>query len=371
MIITAERPRIQSENSSAIFRGLPFELPAHLEAGEPPEIRGLCRDEVRLMVSSMHSNAIEHARFRELPDYLQPGDVLIINTSGTLNAALPATRSGAANYELHLSTRLPDGNWVVEMRYGHGHTSEPVFDLRIGESIELPAGGTLNVKEPYALNHSSATSSFRQRLWVASLHTPIYWQTYLQRHGFPIRYTYVKEEWPLDYYQTVYATEPGSAEMVSAGRAFSERLITKLIARGVIIVPLLLHTGVASLEIHEPPYEEYYRVPAETARQVNLARQLGNRRIAVGTTVVRALETVTGIDGQVTAGEGWTREIITPKRGIQAVDSILTGMHEPKATHLDMLAALAGYRHLEIAYREALQHGYLWHEFGDLHLMVP
>jgi S-adenosylmethionine:tRNA ribosyltransferase-isomerase len=181
----------------------------------------------------------------------------------------------------------------------------------------------------------------------------------------------VPERWPIEYYQTVYATEPGSAEMPSAGRAFTPELITALVARGIGIAPLVLHTGVASLESHEPPYEEYFRVPAETARAINAARTAGGRLIAVGTTVVRALETAAEPDGTVHPGEGWTRLVITPQRGVHAIDGILTGWHEPEASHLSMLEAIAGRRHLEVAYAAALEGRYLWHEFGDLHLILP
>ncbi|MBV9789498.1 MAG: S-adenosylmethionine:tRNA ribosyltransferase-isomerase, partial [Chloroflexi bacterium] len=151
----------------------------------------------------------------------------------------------------------------------------------------------------------------------------------------------------------------------------THELMTRLVAKGVQIVPLILHTGVASLEDHEPPYEELYRVPIDTARAVNNARSLGRRIIAVGTTVVRALETVTDSDGVTHPGEGWTREIITPQRGIRAINGLLTGLHEPRATHLAMLEALAGIDHLQVTYAEALREGYLWHEFGDLHLILP
>ena len=159
--------------------------------------------------------------------------------------------------------------------------------------------------------------------------------------------------------------------MPSAGRAFTSGLITQLVAHGIKIAPLILHTGVASLEDYEPPYEEYYRVSAETARLVNATRAAGKRVIAVGTTVIRALETVTDRDGTTHSGEGWTRVVVTPERGIRAVNAMLTGLHEPHASHLFMLEALAGREHLKVTYAEALKEGYLWHEFGDLHLILP
>jgi S-adenosylmethionine:tRNA ribosyltransferase-isomerase len=163
----------------------------------------------------------------------------------------------------------------------------------------------------------------------------------------------------------------GSAEMPSAGRAFTSRLVTRLVARGVQIAPVLLHTGVASLEAHEPPYAEFYRVSPESVGLLNRAREEGRRIIAVGTTAVRAVETVTGKDGVTHAGQGWTDLVITPERGIWGVDGLLTGFHEPEATHLAMLEALTGRQHLAIIYPEALRQKYLWHEFGDLHLILP
>ncbi len=196
-------------------------------------------------------------------------------------------------------------------------------------------------------------------------------EAYLAHHGFPIRYNYVQAPWPLSYYQTVFATEAGSAEMPSAGRAFTPELVTRLVARGVRFAPLLLHTGVASLEDHEPPYAETYSVPEETAEAVNAARKAGKRVIAVGTTVVHALETVTDATGTTHAGAGWTELIVMPQRGIRAVNGLLTGLHEPRATHLAMLEAFADRENLRSAYREALRKRYPWHEFGDLHLLLP
>ncbi|MCB0156178.1 MAG: S-adenosylmethionine:tRNA ribosyltransferase-isomerase, partial [Anaerolineae bacterium] len=295
---------------------LEFQLPPELEAGEPPEARGLTRDAVRLMVSHRADNRIEHTTFRHLPNFLTAGDVLVINTSGTLNAALPAIRSDGTSLELHLSTRLPANLWLVEVRQPDGVASQPFRQATPGETLNLPAAATVTLHTPYRAEQRGVAQA-AVRLWVATLNLPVALQPYLAEHGFPIRYSYVHRRWPLRTYQTVYATEPGSAEMPSAGRAFTPELITRLVANGVQIAPLLLHTGVASLEDHEPPYEEFYRVPAETARLVNQARAAGKQVIAVGTTVVRALETVTADGGLVAPGEGWTRLVITPQRPLR------------------------------------------------------
>ncbi len=353
---------------------LDFHLPADLEAGEPPEARGLKRDQVRLMVSFIRENRIEHTQFRQLPRYLQAGDVLVVNTSGTRNAALLGYRAGGAQVELRLSTCLPADLWVVELRRPLSYGSQPIFEARPGELIALPGKATARLLTPYRSdqrNLAEEAGASNIRLWIASLKTPFPVDPYLARYGFPIRYKYVREEWPLSYYQNVYADEMGSAEMPSAGRAFTRRLLGRLKKQGVKISPLVLHTGVASPEIDEPPYEEYYRVPAETARVVNAAHGAGKRVIAVGTTVVRALETVSEPHGIAQPGEGWTKEIITPQRGLYVIDGLLTGLHEPRSSHLSILEALAGLDHLQRAYQEAIRGRYLWHEFGDLHLILP
>jgi S-adenosylmethionine:tRNA ribosyltransferase-isomerase len=353
--------------SSGRLASLDFEVPPELEASEPPEARGLRRDEVRLMVSYKDGDRVVHSTFRDLGDFLDAGDVLVINTSGTMNAAVEAKREDGTALELHLSTRLPGGLWIVELRRSAGTATEPFRDALPGETLSLPERAKVTLHAPYP-GHSARDEG--SRLWLSTLELPRQLEEYLHRHGFPIRYGYVGESWPISYYQTVYATERGSAEMPSAGRAFTPELITRLVAKGVQFAPLILHTGVASLEDGEPPYEEFYRIPPETARLVNASRASGRRVVAVGTTAVRALETVTDGDGNTHPGEGWTHLLVTPGRGIRSVDSMLTGLHEPRSTHLAMLEALAGREHLRVTYGQALQEGYLWHEFGDLHLIL-
>jgi S-adenosylmethionine:tRNA ribosyltransferase-isomerase len=347
-----------------------FQLPASLEANQPPEARGLNRDQVRLMVSHYGDDQIRHTTFREIGRFFVPGDVLIINNSGTMNAALPVQRADGTLLELHLSTRLPADLWSVELRRPSTNATEPFYEAAPGEILTLPGDGTVTLHTAYNPCQRQRSDS-QVRLWLATLQLPEPLGDYLNQHGYPIRYKYVKEQWPLRYYQTVFATEMGSAEMPSAARAFTPEIVTQLVAQGIQIAPITLHTGVASLEDHEPPYEEFYRVPAGTARLMNSARAAGQRIIAVGTTVIRALETAVDDNGRFHPGEGWTSVIVTPQRGIRSVDGLLTGFHEPQATHLAMLEALAGRRHLELTYHQALEQAYLWHEFGDLHLLLP
>ena len=346
---------------------LTFDLPALLEAHEPPEARGLARDEVRLMASYAGDDAVTHTRFSALPTLLRRGDVLVVNESATVNAALPAIRPSGERIRLHLSQRLPDGNWVVELRRLHGHTTRPLRTAMAGEIISLPTQAHVSLLAPYG--ELSATGE--TRLWLSSLSVHGDIDRYLDQYGSPIRYGYVSRQWPLPFYQTIFARERGSAEMPSAARPFSSRVLEGLARRGVRVATIVLHTGVSSLEDREPPYAEYFRVDTSTADAINTARQRGGRVVAVGTTVVRALESVAASDGSVSPGSGWTELIVTPERGLYAVDALLTGFHEPRASHLAMLEALVGRAHLESAYAAALAGKYLWHEFGDVHLLMP
>lgn len=332
---------------------LDFILPPALEASEPPEARGLRRDQVRLLVTTRHNDGITDAGFVDLPDQLQPGDVVVANDSGTLPAALRARRTDGGSLALHLSTHLPNGLWVVEPR-----ETAP----EIGETLALDGGGRAVLFMPYQES---------RRLWVAWLDLPEPLLDYLDHWGRAIAYPYVKGEWPIAMYQTVYAREPGSAEMPSAGRAFTPEILQRLARRGIGFATLTLHTGVASLEDHEPPYAEPFTVPPETVMAIAAARASGGRVIAVGTTVVRALESAADATGELVPASGWTELVITPERGVRVVDGLLTGFHEPKASHLAMLEAIAGRTHLERAYDAALAGRYLWHEFGDLHLILP
>jgi S-adenosylmethionine:tRNA ribosyltransferase-isomerase len=336
-------------------------LPARLEAHEPPESRGVPRDRVRLLVSSRREGSIVHSRFSDLPRFLAPGDLLVVNTSATLPAAVPATRADGVELELRFSTPAPhrdaDRYWIVELRRG----DEPFGVVEVGDELVLPAAATARMLVPYA----------GTRLWLAHLDLPRPLETYLAEHGQPIRYGYVSGRWPLSAYRNVYAAEPGSAEMPSAGRPFTPELITRLVTGGVLLAPITLHTGVSSQERNEPPYPERFRVPPHTARLVNAVRAWGGRVIAVGTTVVRALETVSQPDGRVAPDDGWTNLVVTPERGIWAIDALLTGLHEPESSHLEMLRAAVGNGLLERSYDVAVERGYRWHEFGDSHLILP
>lgn len=340
---------------------LDFRLPHDLEAHAPPEARGARdRSDVRLMVSEADAPPV-HATFRDLASFLDPGDVLLVNTSGTLPAAIDGDLPSAGPVVVHFSARLGRGRWVVEVRRPVGRATEPFGGDVESETVALAGGGLVQLVE--RLPGST-------RLWTAIVWTPVAVEDHLLAHGRPIRYGYVPDEWPLDAYQTVFGRRPGSAEMPSASRPFTASSVVDLVVAGVVVAPLTLHTGVSSLEAHERPYPEWFEVPPSTARLVREARAAGARVIAVGTTAVRAIESAVGDDGHVHAASGWTEVVITPERGVRAVDGLLTGWHEPEASHLLMLEAVAGRPALELAYPEAIAAGYRWHEFGDVHLLV-
>jgi S-adenosylmethionine:tRNA ribosyltransferase-isomerase len=335
-----------------------LELIERREAHEPPEERGSGRDDVAMLVATRRDGKVAHARFRDLPQFLAAGDLLVVNTSATLPAAVDA-RLGDRRVELRLSTPVDPHTWVIELRTDAGL---PLRRPPVGARIDVAGGAHALLLAPYAGS---------DRLAVARLELGQPVERYLRRHGRPIRYGYVPREWPIDAYQTVFAQDAGSAEMPSAGRPFTSELVTTLVSHGVLVAPLMLHAGVSSPEVGEPPYPERYHVPAPTARLVNAVHWWGGRVIAVGTTVVRALETVAAPDGTVTGGEGRTSLVVDAERGLRAIDGLLTGWHEPEASHLLLLEASAGPDLLARSYEAAAARGYLWHEFGDVHLILP
>jgi S-adenosylmethionine:tRNA ribosyltransferase-isomerase len=355
--------------------------PATLVPRTPLEHVGRRRDEARLLVGWRSNSRIVEARMADLPAFLAPRDVIVVNTSATLPAALVVDDE----LVVHLSTQLvrdagdlatpgpASSIWVVEFRRRCGHGSTAWLGYRPGRSIWLPGGGRLDIVEPYppALHPDQPT-----RLWTARLSVPFPMHDYLARFGRPIRYGCDAQPWGMTTYETIFAAEPGSAEMPSAARGFTSELLTESVSRGVLVVPIVLHTGVSSQETGEPPYPERYRVPQATADAINSAhaahrRARRGRVIAVGTTATRAIETVASDDGTVRPGQGWTDLVITPERGVRAVDGLLTGWHEPDASHVELVHAVAGRDLLEVSYARALEAGFHGHEFGDFHLILP
>ncbi|MFJ8105009.1 S-adenosylmethionine:tRNA ribosyltransferase-isomerase [Streptomyces sp. NPDC096132] len=360
---------------------LAVRVPEELSARVPAEQRGpgRGRDDVRLLVSRGTEPA--HHVFRELPCLLRAGDLLVVNTSPTLAAAVDGW-IGHARVVVHFSTRGDSthggtGRWAVELRDPDGKgTTRARAGGPAGTEVRLPAGLRLTLEEP--LSPGSGRLWWARVAGGASGHggagsggVP----ELLRGYGRPIRYSYTERDQPLSVYQTVFALPTadgaGSAEMPSAARPFTAGLVAELVSRGVQFAPVTLHTGVASAEVHEPPYPERFAVPEASARLINAARAGDGRVVAVGTTAVRAVESAAGADGAVRAREGWTDLVVTPGRGVRVVDGLLTGLHEPEASHLLMLEAVAGRAAIDRGYEEALRGRYLWHEFGDVHLILP
>jgi S-adenosylmethionine:tRNA ribosyltransferase-isomerase len=337
-----------------------FAVPPELFAAEPAEARGLARDGVRLMVAAACSEP-RHRRFRELAWHLDPGDIVVVNISATIAAAVDGVRSDGADVSVHFSTPLPDGEWIVELR-----DPARVRDARVGLKVALPEVVSITLVAGYP--DSSAVEG--SRLWRARVDTPDV-LSYLWRVGRPISYDYVNRRWPLTDYETVYARIPGSAEMPSAGRPFTAGVLSDLAVRGIDVAEVVLHTGVSSLEAGETPLPERFRVSGQAARRINRTRENGGRVVAVGTTVTRALESAVDREGVLRPAEGWTELVLGPDRRARVVDGLITGWHEPEASHWQLLEAVAGPELVAQAYESALAERYLWHEFGDSCLLLP
>ncbi|MBZ0293792.1 MAG: S-adenosylmethionine:tRNA ribosyltransferase-isomerase [Anaerolineae bacterium] len=335
-----------------------FDRPDSLAAIQPTEARGIARDEVLLLISSPSGH--QHAHFYDLPNYLRAGDLMVINRSATLPSSLPAS-SRIGDFTLNLSTHYGHGMWLAEPRWSPAQPGP--LPLAAGDIICVDGvNGRLIAPFPGL-----------PRLWFIQFDSQL--ETAMAHVGQPIRYAYLNGAYPLSMYQTVFATQPGSAEMPSASYPFTERVIEDLHAKGIQLADLTLHTGVSSLEVEQedienhPLYPEPFEIPAATAEAINAAKAEGRRVIAVGTTVIRAVESAWA-QGRVKAIKGFTRLYVQPARGLHVVDGLITGLHDPVTSHLAMLYTLAGEQTIKDAYAEAVREGYLWHEFGDSHLIL-
>ncbi len=340
-----------------------FEPPPGAFADAPAEQRGVRRDKVRLLVAS--PRGIVHSRFAGLDDQLKAGDVVVVNDSATAARQLDAELTGRGPVVLHLATPLDDGTWVVELRTSPD-AARAVLDAAPGAVLHAGAA-TLTLLDPYPWR--SSPSGEGNRLWRVRVDGPLAGE--LDDRGRPIAYGYLSRRFPLSAYQTVFATRPGSAEMPSAARPFTAGLVTRLVSRGIAVAPVTLHTGVSSQEAAEGPQPERYAVPEGTARLVNAVRAGGGRVVAVGTTVTRALESAVADDGRVVASAGWTDRVVTPADPPRVVTGLVTGWHDPQASHLLLVEAVAGVALTQAAYDAAVAHDYLWHEFGDSALLLP
>lgn len=341
-----------------------FELPDRLACPKPTELRNLERDRVRLLVTR-ESDRIEHTVFSNVDQYLQKGDVLVVNTSATRASALPIMLPDNRKGMAHFSTRVNNHQWLVEIREIKG---DKTIRWKEGEEemeFHFPDGAEIKLKRKFYQERELL------HLWVAEFITEQEHETYLAEHAQPIKYDKLSEPYPLDFYQTFFSSQPGSSEMPSAGRGFTQNLVKRLLEKGVVFAPILLHTGVSSLEENESPYPEYMEINSASAAIINSAKKEGRRVIATGTTAVRAVESVVNEAGEVFPYVGYTELFIDDGYRMRIINGLLTGFHEPRASHLNMLQSLAGFDHIERAYNSAIENNYFWHQFGDLHLILP
>lgn len=343
---------------------LQFNLPDALACPQPTELRNIARDDVRLLVTSNEGDA-EHTHFHQLANYLKAGDVLVVNTSATQAAAFPVTLPNGANGVVHLSTQTAKNEWLAEVRQIKANKTIRWKGGSTGTTFQLEGGAQLHLLEQYYEDRELL------HLWKVKLVTNQAIDNYIAEYGLPIQYENLDKRQPLAYYQTYFSFHPGSSEMPSAARGFTQNLVNRLLQKGVVFAPILLHTGVSSLEENEAPYPEYMDVNPVTASILNVAKRTGKRIVAVGTTAVRAVESATNDKGEVKPFKGYTDLYIQSSHGMKTINALLTGFHEPKASHLHMLQSLAGLKHIENAYTSAIQREYYWHQFGDLHLILP
>ena len=341
-----------------------FTLPQHLACPLPTEERGIRRDEVRLLVTSNDGERIEHTDFGSLYRFLNEGDLLVVNTTAVEAAAIPVTLPGVVPGVVHFSTRLKEGEYLVEIRSIEGNDTRRWHLGKSGQMFHFE-NGDLTLVRPYYQN------SEYLHLWIAHVDWHESGQESLSSLARPIKYANVDTQYPLDYYQTYFSFHTGSSEMPSAGRGFTKELVNDLILRGVGFAPILLHTGVSSLEENELPYPEYMEVDPVSASLINSAKRRGSKVVAVGTTAIRALESLPVNDEGILPFKGYTDLFIHGDYSMRVADGLLTGFHEPRASHLHMLQSMVSYVHLEKAYDAALKENYYWHEFGDLHLILP
>lgn len=341
-----------------VFDAAPF-------APRPAEWRGLERDQVRLLVCG--TDGVTHTRFRHLAQHLGPDDVLVVNDSATVPGQLDATLDGRP-VVAHLGAVLEDGSWVLELRTAPD-ASRAVLDAGEGAVVEVADGVSLRLLDPWPTGRPSSPTGDGNRIWRARPSGDL--DAVVAGGGRPIAYGYLDRPYPLEAYQTLFARRPGSAEMASAARPFTVGLVTRLQARGTTIATVTLHTGLSSQEAGEAPGPERYEVSERAAAAVNAARQRGGRVVAVGTTATRALESSVDLTtGAVVASGGWTARVVTPLDPPRVVDGLVTGWHDPQASHLLLVEAVAGREIAQRAYDAAVAHGYLWHEFGDSALLL-
>jgi S-adenosylmethionine:tRNA ribosyltransferase-isomerase len=332
-----------------------YSLPEELVAQEPLAER----DESRMLVLHRLSGEVEHRSFRDLPEYVRPGDVVVLNNSKVIRARLFGRKKTGARVEVLLLSKREDSNWEALVRPGQkiptGTTLVFAAGL-VGEVLaRTPAGGRIiRFEAPMPVDEAIER--------VGEVPTPPYIK---KRLADP------------DRYQTVYADEPGSAAAPTAGLHFTQMMLERVRAAGAQTVCITLHVGlgtfrpVRALHVEEHKmHEEHFEMSEPVARTIREAKASGGRVLAIGTTVTRTLESSLAADGSVAAGEGWTSLFIYPGHRFKAVDMLLTNFHLPKSTLLMLVSALAGRERILAAYDLAVDKRYRFFSFGDAMLII-
>jgi S-adenosylmethionine:tRNA ribosyltransferase-isomerase len=345
-----------------------YELPPDRIASHPAERR----DGSRLLVVEGEGagapgppHSFRHLRFRNLPDLIAAGDILVVNESRVIPARLLGRKpTGAPSEVLLLRPAREDDPYLWEALVRPGGKLKPGRRVVVADDLEV-------------VIVDSAGDGGR----IVRLETPLPVEEALERHGHvPLPPYLERDDEPGDRerYQTVYAREPGSVAAPTAGLHFTPELLAALEAKGVEVARVLLHVGIGTfrpLEVEDPRghrlHREVYDVSAETSERVNRVREAGGRVWAVGTTVVRTLESVADEGGRLAPGSGETDLFIHPPYRFRAVDALITNFHLPRSSLLMLVAAFAGYDRTMAAYGEAIQEGYRFYSYGDAMAVLP
>ena len=339
-------------NTSDFYYDLPEELIAQTPA-EP-------RDSSRLLIYHRQDETVEHKIFRDIIDYLNPGDALVVNDTRVIPARLYGKKQGTGReVEFLLLNRLSKDTWEAIMRPGK--------KLRIGDRVDFAEDLQAEILE------KKEDGVTRVKFYFEGLFEPL-----LERYGnMPLPPYITKRPEDRQRYQTVYAKENGSAAAPTAGLHFTPELMEKIRQKGIDIIPVLLHVGlgtfrpvkVDNVENHKM-HSEYYSVSADSARRINETRKRGGRIIAVGTTSVRTLESVADEEGCIKEQSGNTEIFIYPGYRFKCVDALITNFHLPESTLLMLISAFMGKEQALGLYRLAVQERYRFFSFGDAMLII-
>lgn len=342
-----------------------FNLTDEQNIKKPHELRGINRDHVKLFVIDRKNARTYHSAFNHLSDFLRRGDLLIFNSGRTLPASLKTVNYKAQqNLEVRLAEHLPDDSWLVLFLYQnktHFHSN-----LKPGLKIKFESGLSASIIERNIHN---------PRLWKIKFSvTGQELINIFNQIGKPIHYGYISAPLPLEYFLTVFSKDPLTSQMPNAGRAFTWKMIFDLKNKGIDTAFLTIHTGLSSyLDNSKAGHlmtEEEYFISASTADKIEAAKISNGRIVAVGTSVVRAIESSALQSGKVIPGHAYTSLRITEEYKLKIADGLITGFHEPEASHLDLISAFLSPAVIKKTYEEAIEKKYLWHEFGDLCLIL-